>query len=217
MKSKAVSIARNAVMLASVAGLLGLARAMAAQPTLPKHLSGLINDYSPAHINGAPVKGAPYEMRGTWSLELHRDSRTATFSAALNMETTDAGSTVSQDDPTTRGAHTHHITMMGQLDYDTSSCPASDPSSPVAWRFLVSGPAQITGNGNVAPFQAKLGVSTLQVCIGGGKDGTLEFSNVTLVLGAPANTHFGPQPIHGMVSACRWGGEPESSDCTLTW
>jgi hypothetical protein len=156
-------------------------------------------------------------MRGRWSLDLQRYPHTATFSAALNMETTDAGA-VSQDDPTTRGAHTHHITMTGPLSYDTSSCPASDPANPpIAWRFLVSGQAQITGNGNQAPFQVKLGPSNLQVCVGGGADGTLEFSNISLVLGAPANTHFGPQPIHGVVTRCAWAGERESNECTLAW
>jgi hypothetical protein len=94
------------------------------------------------------------------------------------METTDAG-VVSQDDPTTRGAHTHHITMTGPISADTSTCPASDPANPpVAWRFAISGPAQITGNGNQAPFQVKLGTFNLRVCVGGGADGTLQVSNV---------------------------------------
>jgi hypothetical protein len=219
MKSNVLtSSVRGIVVLATAAALGGLTQAVAGAPSAsPVHLGGLLNDYSPAHVNGTPVKGAPYEMRGKWSLDLQRHSRTATFSAAMNMETTDAG-VVSQDDPTTRGAHTHHITMSGPISTDTSSCPASDPANPlVAWRFVVSGSAQIEGNGNQAPFQVKLGPSNLQVCVGGGADGTLEFSNITLVLGAPANTHFGPQPIHGVVTECGWGGERESSDCTLTW
>ncbi len=203
------------------AGILGgLTRAQAdSLPEPPRYLTGLLNDYSPAHVNGAVVKGAPYEMRGKWSLEVvqQRHLRSATFSAALNMETTDAGA-VNQDDPTTRGAHTHHITMTGPVSYDTSSCPANDPANPaVTWHFLISGQAQITGNGNQAPFQVKLGTSLLTVCVGGGLDGTLEFSNITLVLGAPANTHFGPQPIHGVVTKCGWGREHESGDCTLAW
>jgi hypothetical protein len=209
---------RTIVALASAATVGGLTHAVAgAPPAPPRHLAGLLNDYSPAHVNGAAVKGGPYEMRGRWSLDLQRYSRTATFSAALNMETTDAGA-VSQDDPTTRGAHTHHITMSGPISYDTSSCPASDPANPpITWHFFVSGLAQITGNGNQAPFQLKGGPSNLQVCVGGGTDGTLEFSNIALVLGAPANTHFGPQPIHGVITKCGWGGERESNECTLTW
>ena len=220
-------ILRHTSALVATAGLIGLSQVQAAShpapsapPAPPGRLSGLLNDYSPAHVNGLPVKGAPYEMRGRWSLEVQRHFRStasATFSAALNMETTDSG-TVSQDDPTTRGAHTHHITMAGPISYDTSSCPANDPSNPsVVWHFLVSGQAQITGNGNQAPFQVKSGTSLLTVCVGGGADGTLEYSNIALVLGAPANTHFGPQPIHGVVTKCGWGEERESGDCTLAW
>ena len=211
------STVRSIVVLAA-ATVGGLTQAVAAAPPEPpRHLGGLLNDYSPAHVNGIAVKGGPYEMRGRWSLDLQLYPRTATFSAALNMETTDAGA-VSQDDPTTRGAHTHHITMAGPISPDTSSCPASDPANPpVAWRFSVTGLAQITGNGNQAPFQLKGGPSNLQVCVGGGADGTLLVSNVTLVLGAPANTHFGPQPIHGVVTRCAWGSERESNECTLAW
>jgi hypothetical protein len=220
MKSNALKgTVRSIVVLVSAAALGGVLTQAAAgtSPTPPRHLGGLLNDYSPVHVNGAVVKGAPYEMRGRWSLNLQRYPRTATFSAAMNMETTDAGA-VSQDDPTTRGAHTHHITMTGPISYDTSTCPASDPANPpIKWQFAVSGLAQITGNGNQAPFQVKLGPSNLQVCVGGGTDGTLEFSNITLVLGAPANTHFGPQPIHGVVTRCAWGSERESDECTFAW
>ena len=219
MKSNVLkSAVRGISVLASAAALGGLTQAVAGAPPIsPVHISGLLNDFSPAHVNGVAVKGAPYEMRGRWSLDLQLRSRTATFSAAMNMETTDAG-VVSQDDPTTRGAHTHHIAMNGPISADTSTCPVSDPANPpIAWRFSVSGPAQITGNGNQAPFQVKLGPSNLQVCVGGGQDGTLEVSNITLVLGAPANTHFGPQPIHGVVTRCAWAGEADSNECTLAW
>jgi hypothetical protein len=210
------SVLSSTAVAVAAATLGGLTQAAAGTPPAPpQHLTGLLNDYSPAHVNGTAVKGGPYEMRGRWSLDIQR--HTAVFSAAFNMETTDAGA-VSQDDPTTRGAHTHHITMTGPVSYVTTSCPASDPANPpITWQFVVTGQAQITGNGNQAPFQVKSGLSTLQVCVGGGTDGTLEFSNITLVLGAPANTHFGPQPIHGVVTKCGWAWERESSDCTLAW
>ena len=131
MKSNVLkSAVRSIAVLASAAALGGLTQAVAgAPPSPPRHLGGLLNDYSPAHVNGAAVKGAPYEMRGRWSLDLQRYSRTATFSAALNMETTDAGA-VSQDDPTTRGAHTHHITMTGPISYDDQRLPCQRPSEP---------------------------------------------------------------------------------------
>jgi hypothetical protein len=206
-------------LLASAAGFGGLIPVQAStSQDSPRHMTGLINDYSPAHVNGVPVKGAPYEMRGRWSLEVEPHfgaPETATFSAAFNMETTDAGA-VNQDDPTTRGAHTHHITMSGPVSPDTSTCPASDPANPpITWQFSVTGTAEITGNGNQAPFQVKSGPSQLQVCVGGGKDGTLKYSNITLMLGAPANTHFGPQPIHGIVTHCGWIAEHEPGECAL--
>jgi hypothetical protein len=167
---------------------------------------------------GVAVKGGPYEMRGKWWLELKSRPRvadTATFSAAFNMETTDAGA-VDQDNPASRGAHTHHITMSGPLSRDTSSCPANDPANPaILWQFSITGMSDISGNGNQAPFQLKSGPSQLTVCVGGGADGTLELSNITLVLGAPANTHFGSQPIHGVVVRCGWEFERGSSECTL--
>jgi hypothetical protein len=219
MKCEMLKALRRGAVLIPAVGLSGLTPAQAGKPPPepPMYLAGLINDYSPAHVNSVPVKGGPYEMRGRWSLELHTHLRAATFSAALNMETTDAGM-VSQDDPTSRSAHTHHITMSGPLSYDTSGCPANDPANPqITWHFVVTGQAQITGNGNQAPFQVKSGPSQLQVCVGGGNDGTLEFSNVTLVLGPPANTHFGPQAIHGVITRCAWRGDRESSDCTLNW
>jgi hypothetical protein len=225
MKSNPLKItARTFAVLAAGAGLGALTQAVASDPSAPpRHLSGLLNDYSPAHVNGMPVKGAPYEMRGRWSLDVQRHPRsapTATFSAAFNMETTDAG-TVSQDDPTTRGAHTHHVTMTGTVKTDAtdlSACPVNDPANPlVTWRFVVSGESRVEGNGNQAPFQVKSGPSNLQVCVGGGTDGTLQYSNVTLVFGAPANTHFGPQPIHGVVTRCAWAEESPSGECTLTW
>jgi len=217
MKSDMLTRALRGIAVLVPASILGGLTQAGTPPEPPRHLSGLLNDYSPAHVNGTAVKGGPYEMRGRWSLEMQPHFHTAIFSAAFNMETTDAGA-VSQDDPTTRGAHTHHITMTGPISTDTSTCPVSDPANPaVKWQFAVSGQAQITGNGNQAPFQVKLGPSVLQVCVGGGADGTLELSNVTLVLGAPANTHFGPQPIHGVVTRCSWRGERESSECTMVW
>jgi hypothetical protein len=203
-------------LLVPVTGLGALLPAQADTPDAPRHLEGLINDYSPAHVMGVPVKGGPYEMRGRWWMEVHRrhdDNETATFAAALNMETTDAGA-VDQDNPLSRGAHTHHIAMTGPLSRDTSSCPVSDPSNPpIEWQFTFSGLADITGNGNIAPFQKKSGPSELQVCVGGGGDGTLALSNIALVFGAPANTHFGPQPIHGVVARC--GREHEAGECSL--
>lgn len=158
------------------------------------HFSGLINDYSPS-----TVSGGPYEIRGQWSLDVNR-SGSADFSADLNMETSDYGITgATQVDPTnpgTRSPHTHHVSMTNvTVSYDMSVCPANSPATTSAG-VVISGAATTTGNGGPAPFEAK-GASTLQVCITGGSQ--VQFANITLVYTGPATTHFGPQPIHGVV------------------
>jgi hypothetical protein len=179
-------------------------------PRLPVHYRGLINDYTPS---AALVKGGPYEMRGNWSLDVDERRGTAVFSAALNMETSDYGitqNTVNKDDPTTRGAHTHHIIMTDGVVSDdwASSCPAFSP--PVTGGFVVTGPAYITGNGSPALFG---NTSQLTLCVLGGKNVT--FSNIALTFGAPANTHFGKFPIHGVVLTCGGSWDHESRDCTV--
>ena len=66
---------------------------------LPEHFTGLLNDHTPS---AAIVKGGPYEMRGKWSLELDERRGTATFEAAMDMQTSDYGitqGTVNKDDP----------------------------------------------------------------------------------------------------------------------
>ncbi len=139
----------------SVSG--GGSRLTAARP--PVHFHGLINDYTPS---AAVTAGGPYEMRGKWSLEVDHRHATAEFSAEINMETSDYGITqtivvngvtqpsVNKDDPTTRGAHTHHISMTdGVVTSDWSSCPKFKPA--VTEGFVVTGTAFITGNGSPRP------------------------------------------------------------------
>jgi hypothetical protein len=59
----------------------------------------------------------------------------------------------------------------------------------------------LTGNGSIAPFETNPPSSTLQVCVTGGDEipYSMPNSNITLVFGGPATTHFGPQAIHGVV------------------
>lgn len=159
------------------------------------HFSGLINDYSPS-----TVSGGPYEIRGQWSVDVNR-SGAAEFSADLNMETSDYGITgatqVDPANPGTRSPHTHHISMTNAtVSYDMSVCPANSPATTSAG-VVINGTATTTGNGGPAPFEAK-GASTLQICITGGAQ--VQFSNITLVYTGPATTHFGTQPIHGVVN-----------------
>jgi hypothetical protein len=116
------------------------------------HYNGLLNDYTPS---AAVVKGGPYEMRGAWSLDVNQRRGSAIFSAEMNMETSDYGitqNTVNKDDPTTRGAHTHHISMTDGVVADdwTTACPALSPAATDG--FVITGTVFVTGNGSSAPF-----------------------------------------------------------------
>ncbi len=157
--------------------------------------NGIIHDYSPANVSGGP-----WEIRGNWNVEINR-SGAASFTADLTMETSDYGITsptqVDPNNPSTRTPHTHHISVTNAtVSYDMSVCPANSPATTSAGVVII-GPAATTGNGSPAPFESK-GASTLQVCITGGS--TVQFSNMSLVYNGPATTHFGPQPIHGVVT-----------------
>ena len=200
------------VLAAAAAGSLTQASAedRDSRSSPPVHYSGLLNDYTPS---AAVVKGGPYEMRGKWSLEVDRRRGTATFTAAMNMETSDYGitqNTVDKDNPATRLAHTHHISMTDGVVSDDwmTSCPSFSPA--VTDGFVVTGTAFVTGNGVPAPFGNP---SPLTICVLGGSN--VMFSNITVTFGAPANTHFGKQAIHGVVLRCAGPWEGESHDCTL--
>lgn len=218
MKKKALRrVARDLAVLSVATSLGGLTLALAGdrEEPPPVHYSGLINDYTPS---AAVVKGGPYEMRGRWSLAVNERQGTAKFSAVMNMETSDYGivqGTVDKDDidPTkTRGAHTHHILMtagvIGSPSDWTTSCPKF--AQPVTGGFVVTGPAYITVNGGNTPFANP---SMATICVLGG--GQVMFSNFTMTLGAPANSHFGTQAIHGVVLRCEGPWERESKDCSV--
>lgn len=178
--------------------------------TLPVHYSGLLNDHTPS---AAIVKGGPYEMRGKWSLEVDERRGTGKFSAVMDMSTSDYGitqGTVNKDDPTTRGAHTHHISMTdGVLTVDwPARCPQFSPATTEG--FAITGTAFVTGNGSPAPFGNP---SPFTVCVLGGA--SVKYSNITLTIGAPASNHFGKQAIHGVVQWCTGRSWRRSRDCTL--
>ena len=195
---------------------LGLGDSMAGDPehwrpdTLPSYFSGLLNDHTPS---AAVTKGGPYEMRGKWSLVVNERWGTAKFSAAMDMQTSDFGivqGTVDKDDPTTRGAHTHHISMTdGALTTDwPARCPQFSPA--VKEGFAITGTAFITGNGVPAPFGNP---SPVTVCILGGD--SVKYANMTMTIGLPASKHFGTQPIHGVVQKCATRSYRPSTDCTV--
>jgi hypothetical protein len=170
------------------------------QERRPVHLSGLINDYSPLSGN---VKGSPWEMHGQWSMELRPDRDTADFSADMTMSgfgRTPEGAV----DPTQPlvNPHTHHILLTHiKISWDMVGCPTYATPVPTSG-FQVSGTVSLlTGNGNNAPFETKPPSSTLQVCVTGVDNApySVANANITLVFTGAATTHFGTQPIHGVV------------------
>lgn len=145
----------------------------------PTHFSGTINDYTPANVAG------PWQINGTWSMDLVGTSGTANFSASLNMVRSDLGVVLNGNDlnsPAQRNAHTHHISVQGTV-------------TPLANGFRLTGTAIITGNGNYPPpFGAP---STLQIDVVGGN--TVKFSNIKLTFGGAAANHFGTQTVNGVI------------------
>ncbi len=176
----------------------------------PVHFDGLLNDHTPAS-----VKNGPYEMHGTWSLDLRERGGAAQFSASMDMQTTDAGN-IDQNDPTTRGAHTHHISMTGVVTntWDTS-CPAFSPA--VTGGFVVTGNAHVTGNGGPAPFGNPTPLTVCVLGVANAAPGTahVKYSNITLTFTTPASGHFGPQAVHGVVTRCVGQWDFPADDCTL--
>ena len=157
--------------------------------------SGVLNDYSPA----SSIKGSPWEMHGQWSLDLHPERSAA--DVYVDMTMSDYGTTSGVPDATQGGqsAHTHHIRLTNAtVTWDMVGCPAY-PTPVTTAGFQVNGTVSlITGNGSNAPFETtNPPQSTLQVCITGGSE--VQFSNMTMVFGGPATTHFGTQAIHGVV------------------
>jgi hypothetical protein len=166
-----------------------------AQDRRSVHLSGLINDYSPANPN---VKGSPWEMHGQWSMDLNGERGTADFLADMTMS--GYGTTAEGAVDATQGGqtpHTHHIRLTNvSITWDMIGCPTVSPATTTG--FQVNGTVSlVTGNGSNAPFEPTPPTSTLQVCVTGGSEVTR--SNVSMVFGGPAATHFGPQAIHGVV------------------
>lgn len=205
-----------------VIGAAGLTCALASDyPSLPTHFGGLLNDYTPASVNGVAIKGGPYEMHGSWTLDLDQEESLASFSAAITMETVDFLNASPTFDPGTLGAHTHHIAVSNGMVHDgptdwMTMCPTFSPA--VKGGFAVTGTAYVTGNGGNAPFGNP---SPVTICILGGTNPNVlgsayvQFSNFTLTFGSPASTHFGPQAIHGVVVRCgppRWNSHP----CSVT-
>jgi hypothetical protein len=205
MKCKTLASAVRVLSLLSlVSGTCALA-----QESRPVHLTGLINDYSPLDPN---IKGSPYEMHGQWSMDVNPQRSTADFSADMTMS--DFGTTAGVLDATKGGAspHTHHIRLTNvKITWNMTGCPTYAAPAPKMGFQLNGTVSLLTGNGNIAPFETNPPSSTLQVCVLGGDDVkySLPNSNITLVFGGPATTHFGQQAIHGVARAASdsWFGD----------
>ena len=176
MKNKHLRCVAQIGLLVLVASIGALAQNQASE----RHrFSGLINAYSPQGTTG------PYEVRGTWNLQLLGNSGKAEFSAELNMVLSDGWVLTlgaGNFDPSVRGAHTHHITVHNAT------------VTPITGGFKVNGTARITANGTNNPVVSP---SPLEIDITGGTN--VKFSNVTLTFGAPASNHFGAEPLPGVV------------------
>lgn len=198
MKSKTLVSAIHAI---SLFLLVSVTCALAQEPR-PVHLTGLINDYSPAN---PLISGSPYEMHGQWSMDVHPGSGTADFSADMTMSGYGTTNGVLDATKGGAGAHTHHVSLTNaKIVWNMTGCPSYTTSPPKMGFQFTDTVSLMTGNGNNAPFETYPPSSTLQVCVLGGDDVpySLPQANITLVFGGPAGTkHFGTQAIHGVVRA----------------
>jgi hypothetical protein len=189
---------KNLTWTVSVFSILMLLAASAslAQYRGSVQLKGLINDYSPA-----TVKGGPWEIHGQWTLNLQPGGATGDFTADVTMSGYGTSGGVANALLAGQNAHTHNIKLSNAtVTWNMDGCPAFSPATKQG--FQIKGTVSLlTGNGSNAPFETDPPSSTLHICVTGGEDVeySVPYSNITLVFGGPASTHFGPQAIHGVV------------------
>jgi hypothetical protein len=177
MKSRIfVCAARGIALLVVLAVSMPL---LAANPK-QKIFKGLMNAYSPQTTTG------PYEIRGPWSLTWDCERGKADFYAAVNMELSDGWVMTKNNmnfDPNMRGAHTHHITVVG------------GDVMPIANGFRVTGIAKFTLSGGPAPMTIE--PSSVVIEVTGGTE--VQYSNVSVTFLSPGSIHFGGEPLPGVV------------------
>ncbi|MEO7051598.1 MAG: hypothetical protein ABI128_08025, partial [Rhodanobacter sp.] len=134
-------------------------------------------------------------------------------------ETSEVANASSVFDPGMLNPHVHHVSMTnGVVTTDWQrNCPALKP--PVTGGFAVTGSLYVTANGSKPPFGNP---SPVTICILGGTGTGIQgtayvgFSNLTLTIGAPANSHFSSLPIHGVITKCGWRwGYLDSQSCKV--
>lgn len=214
-------IARDMAVLAVATGLGGLTLAAAGdrdrEPPPPVHYVGLINDYTASASAAGGIAKGPFEVRGTWTLDVDERHGSASFTTVLNMETSDFGMTATTiDTPNkSRNAHTHQIVMTdGVVDTTNWMATCASLFNPaVTQGFSVTGPAIVTANGGPPPNFAN--PSTLTLCVTGSTD--VKFANFAMIFPAtaPASIHFGIQALHGVVTRCAGPWEFDSKDCKV--
>jgi hypothetical protein len=180
----------------AVLALVGVT-STSAQDGRPVRFSGVINDYSPVSGNTTA-----WELHGPWSLAVDKETGKAHFSLSLTMALSVLGQTSTTLQDITLAQHSHNITMDGTVTYNPTDCPGNAATTlPLTARIELKNTASVFANGDVPPFGQ---FSGLQVCIAGGVEESNEpyvtFSNITLVFANGAATHFGSQPIHGVVT-----------------
>jgi hypothetical protein len=117
----------------------------------------------------------PWQIIGRWTLAVNAASGKVEFLASLSM--------LKSDNPA-RMNHTHHIQVTdGQVTAITGG-------------YRISGTASFTVNGSLAGFTG----SPVDIEITGGS--AVPYSNVVIMVGGAAATHFGPQ-IKGVVTQPR--------------
>jgi hypothetical protein len=91
-----------------------------------------------------------------------------------------------------------------------TSCPKFSPA--VTGGLVITGTAYVTGNGGAPPFGNS---SALTLCILGADN--VKYANFTMAFDSKskAATHFGSQPIHGVVLRCAGPWEHQSKDCSV--
>ena len=142
----------------------------------------LAQSSSPFKIEGtlndytdAANAAGPWHITAEWSAELRGRSGHVDFIASLTMVRSASGA----------ASHTHHVALEDAT------------VTPIANGYRISGDARIASNGTVAAFSG----SHLDVDITGGS--AVGLSNIKLTFSGAAVSHFGDQPIEGVVSLRR--------------
>ncbi len=142
-------------------------------------------------LSGLIDASGPWKIAGEWSVQLKGDSGKADFKATLNMLRSDYWliQTGSPDTPAAISYHTHHITVE---DADVTT---------IANGIQLTGTATIIANGSVAPVSP----SPITITIIGGN--AVNLSNISITFAGKAASHFGSDPLTGVVSSPH--AEPE--------